>query len=759
MTLNKIANSLILFCAASLLMAEDITILHLGDQETWLLSAQGNLRDDANQSISYYGGIDRLAAVITRARNEAAAANRFVLTLNAGDSFLPGPRLNASFDNLANAYPADGGQDFYDAIANRYIGFDAIIFGNHEFDLGPDIAARFAEVSGCTYLSMNLNFQGTPAFAALEAAGKVGASKIVTTPAGHKIGIIGVTTPLLPYISSPGAITMTAGFSPNNTEQQNLQALLPHIQDEINYLRMQEGVHMVIIVSHLQNANNEIKTMIPGLTGVDLVISGGGHELMTDPDDLLISGGVAPSFTTHPIYAKDASAKDIPLVTGHFGNRYVGVVELSIDSVTGVSPITNTRMLRVSGRSTDADRVQGDSTLYSSIVQPILSYIAALNAKVIGTTSVKLNGARGTTGTPGNYKPGVRNAETNLGNLVADALRFAGEADVAIQNGGGVRADINGPGNVSVGDTFNVLPFTNLVKTARSVNATQLKAILEHAYGGANTTPDGRQEGRFAQISGMKVWYNSTQPSGSRVRRVVLDNGTVLVDNYAVIDTTSTFSLATIDFLANGGDGYPFAANGFVFENATYSITYQEALVEYIATPKEMGGLQRASDADGHEITMNMYGVENPFDMHGRLIDDAVAVAAPGQTFTGNMSRNRIRGTANDDTIDGRGGADLLWGAEGGDTFVYTSILDGADTIMDFTPYADKLDVRQLLTSLNYNQGKPFADGYLGVRDSVGGVVVTIDSDGKKGRRGPRVLCVLRGLTASQIATARDFLY
>lgn len=757
MKINHITQ-LFLLCAGSMLHAEDITILHVGDQESWLLSAQGNLRDDAGQSISYYGGIDRLASVIARARDEATTANRFVLTLNAGDSFLPGPRLTASLDNLASAYPADGGQDFYDAIANRHIGFDAIIFGNHEFDLGPDIAARFADVSESTYLSMNLNFQGTPAFAALEAAGKIGASKIISTPAGHKIGIIGVTTPLLPYISSPGAITLTADFSSANTEQQNLVAMLPHIQGEIDFLRSVEGVHLVIIISHLQNANNEINTMIPGLTGVDLVISGGGHELMTDADDLLISGGVAPTFTTHPIYVMDASATEVPLVTGHFGNRYVGVVELSIDSVTGVSPISNTRMVRVTGRSTDADRVDGDSTLYASIVQPILTYISALNAQIIGTTAVKLNGARGTTGTPGNYTEGQRNAETNLGNLVADALRFAGEADIAIQNGGGVRADINGPGNVSVGDTFNVLPFTNLVKTARSVNATQLKAILEHAYGGANTTPDGKQEGRFGQISGMKVWYNSTQPSGNRIRRVVLDNGTVLVDNYAVVDTTSTFALATIDFLANGGDGYPYAANGIVFENATYSITYQEALAEFIETPKAMGGLGRASAADGDEITTNMYGVENAFDMHGRLIDDAVAVAAPGQTFTGTMARNRIRGTANDDTINGRGGPDILWGAEGGDTFVYASILDGSDTIMDFTPYADKLDVRQLLTSFGYNQGKPFADGYLSVRDGVGGAVVTMDSDGK-GRRGARVLCVLRGLTAAQIVPARDFLY
>lgn len=158
--LGALAASLMLAGSLSAVQAETLTILHLGDQESWLISAQGNLRDDAGQAISFYGGVDRLATVVA---NRKAAAPGTVLTLNAGDSFLPGPRLTASFVNLTNAHP-DGGQDFYDAIANRLIGVDATTFGNHEFDLdntGP-VAARFAEVSGTTYLSVNLDFSATP---------------------------------------------------------------------------------------------------------------------------------------------------------------------------------------------------------------------------------------------------------------------------------------------------------------------------------------------------------------------------------------------------------------------------------------------------------------------------------------------------------------------------------------------------------------------------------------------------------------------
>lgn len=741
--------------------AEGVTVLHIGDQESWLLSAQGNLRDNAGQAISFYGGIDRLATVMANAQSAATTAGKTVIKLNAGDAFLPGPRFTASLTNLASAY--NGGQDFYDAIAMRQIGFDATVFGNHEFDLGPTIAARFAEVAGTTYLSSNLNFDATAEFNALKASGKVAPSKIVTTNGGKKIGIVGATTPLLPIISSPGAVNLI-GYDADNTELQNLQALIPIIQTEINRLRTSEGVTTVILMSHLQNAANEINTVIPALTGVDLVVSGGGHELMTDPDDLLVNGGVAATFTTHPVNATDSTGKSVPVITGHFGNRYVGEVNLTIDDTTGaLTSINSTRMIRVSGAAADADRVVGDATLNASIITPVSNYIAALNAQIIGTTATKLNGPTHTTCTPApcNFVAGVRNAETGLGNLVADAMRFAGEADVAIQNGGGIRTNIAAAGNVSVGDTFNVLPFTNLVKRAPSMNATQLKDILEHAYGA--TSPVGAANGRYAQISGMQVTYNSantartTFGTGNRIQRVVLDDGTVLIDGGAVVNTTRTFSFATIDFTANGGDGYPFAANGVAFENSPFTITYQEALANYIQTPKADGGLGRLNSVDGDEITTNLYGLENQYDNVGRLIDAAIAVATPGVTKTGTAGRDTLIGTVGHDTMTGGLGVDTLTGGAGGDIFVINSLREAGDTITDFTPYADKLQLSGLLSSLGIGEINAVSDGYVVVKDVIGGAQVLVDSDGSTGVTPPRAVALLKGLTAAQVAPARDF--
>ena len=742
--------------------AEGLTVLHIGDQESWLLSAQGNLRDITAQPISFYGGVDRLATVIANAKAAATAAGKSVVTLNAGDSFLPGPRLTASFVNLSTAYP-DGGQDFYDAIASRKIGFDATTFGNHEFDLdntGP-IAARFAEVSGSTYLSVNLDFGVTAELAALLNAGKVARSKIITTTGGKKVGVVGATTPLLPTISSPPPGIMK-NWSAANTNADNLLAMLPLVQAEINDLRNNKGVTTIIVMSHLQNVQNELTVMVPALTGVDLVISGGGHELMRDPGDALIAGGVAPSFSTHPIYANDKSAKPVPVVTSHFGNRYVGEVNLTIDDVTGlVTSIDGTRMIRVSGAAADTDRVVGDVALVDSVITPVQAYISALNAQIIGTTAIKLNGPThvACAALPCQYVEGVRNAETALGNLVADAMRLAGKADVSIQNGGGIRTNIAVAGNVSVGDTFNVLPFTNLVKRAPIMKAAQLKDLMEYSV--AASSPVGTPQGRFAQISGMKVVYNSTGTArttlgtGNRIRSIVLDDGTVLVSNGAVVNPVRTFSFATIDFTANGGDGYPFAANSVAFENDAFTITYQQALADLITTPKAAGGLQRINAADGDEITVNMYDEENAFDQYGRLVDLAVAVASPGQIFNGTAARNTIVGTAGDDVITGGAAADTLTGGAGGDTFRYTSIRDAGDIINDFTPYADKLDLSILLSSLGA-VGNGVSSGHVHFADVIGGVSLLIDTDGADGAAVPRPFITIRGLTAKQMAPARD---
>lgn len=772
----RLVASLLAALAAASAHAEELTILHVGDQETWLLSAQGNLRDDTGQPLSFYGGVDRLATRLEqlRAANDADA-DRTVLKLNAGDAILPGPRFNASLANLATA-ASDGGQDYYDAIAMRALAFDATVFGNHEFDFGVATAARFAALAATPakpYLSFNINFSASGAFAPLLGAGKVAPYKVYPTKGGKQVAVIGVTTPLNLNITSPEIIPLMDGFqgvSVGNTEEQNLAALAANLQPVIDGLRAGtlnggEPVEVVILVSHLQNYAREILDFVPALRGVDLVVSGGGHELTrvttTVPGSTTIPTtapvfGPAVGTLAYPTTALDVDGEEVPVVTANFGNRYIGEITLDLDDATGaVTGIVAARVNRVSGFfggnyvinnvltavPADADAVTGDPALFAGVVTPVRNYIAALNATLLATTQVSLNGERGTAGSPRAFTAGVRNAETNLGNLVADALRHSADADVAIQNGGGVRATIAGP-NISIGDTFNTLTFLNLVVRADGVTATQLKGVLEHGF--AASTPGGSAQGRFPQLSGVEVVYDTTRAAGDRVRRVVLtrDPATtaddlVLVDYGRVLNNLSAFSVASIDFLATGGDGYPFAANGFFFQYPVVTRNYQEALADYLTLDTTRGGL---AALDG-TVTAARYPVVNAFARGARRSLDMIYAGTLNDTLTG---------TAGADLIQGGTGADTIATGAGADTLIYTTLRDGIDRVTDFTPGVDKIDVSAIFAAAGVT---PALGSNLVIVSGNGGVNVQVILNG---RRTP--LVTLLGVTAAQLNDASNFI-
>jgi 5'-nucleotidase len=164
--------------------------------------------------------------------------------------------------------------------------------------------------------------------------------------------------------------------------------------------------------------------------------------------------------------------------------------------------------------------------------------------RVVGRTTVSLE-ARSAEG---------RTRETNVGNLITDAFRKATRADIALINGGSIRADtLIRPGVLTFRDVLSILPFNNKIVKLELTGAT-LREALEH---GLSRSSEDAEPGRFPQISGIALTFDGRRPAGSRLVDVRI-NGKPLI-------ASKKYTLATTDFLfVNGGDGYTMLKNATV---------------------------------------------------------------------------------------------------------------------------------------------------------------------------------------------------
>jgi 5'-nucleotidase len=139
-----------------------------------------------------------------------------------------------------------------------------------------------------------------------------------------------------------------------------------------------------------------------------------------------------------------------------------------------------------------------------------------------------------------------RTKETNVGNYIADAYRNAAKADVALVNGGSIRADLTyNPGVLTKRDVLSILPFNNpIVKV--EISGKTLRQVLEH---GVARSAEDNEPGRFPQISGMSFKYDLSKPAGNRVTEILVGG--------KPLNEKKNYTLATSDFLVSrGGDGY-----------------------------------------------------------------------------------------------------------------------------------------------------------------------------------------------------------
>ena len=562
-----------------------LTILHFNDAESHLLNAGDPAVDPALAptanvaDLINYGGAARFVTLVNRLRAEAKTDG--VITISAGDNFLPCAVGDAS-DPLLNKANSEGVN--YDAVFFAAAKVDLAIPGNHDFDYGPARFAAFIDavhagkpgaIAGfpTRFVSCNLDASAAPALA------KNLAPSTVFTIGGQKIGIVGATTWLLPSISSPGCVKILG--AEKDRDVPNLAKL---VQTEVDRLTAQ-GVSKIILVSHLQGIRNE-QALVRKLRNVDVVIAGGGHELLKDAATVAIPGA-AGALSSYPIAVDNAGfrvldldGKSVPVVTANCALRYVGRLVVEFDDAGNVLSASGGPVLvsalgsdRLPGASASAP----DAAVNAAVTVPVYAFIRTFGNAVVAVSAVDLDGLR----------DHVRRRETNLGDLVADAVlcegrRQAGERKVAVPvvavvNGGGIRSDcVIAKGEVTNMALRNALPFPNYVTLVGNVSPENFMALAENMV--------GRAGGAFGQISGFSMVFDPNAPVGSRVVEIALADGTRIVRGRAVVTGAPSVCIATIDFLARGGDGYPFVAK----DASVTSVLQSDALRRFVV--EELGG-------------------------------------------------------------------------------------------------------------------------------------------------------------------------
>lgn len=701
---------------------------------------------DLEGGVSAIADAPNFAAVVDALEQQASRLDGGIpsILLSAGDNYLPGPFFSAAADrgglrsvlniatrDLINAPTLNNvreGVGRVDIMIMNILGFEASALGNHEFDVGTSLLREIISVdrrghgpkgvrwlgAQFPYLSANLDFSedeslrgiatqeifSSSHFQSTWSGGSLHSPKVKIAPAAiielqwygrvTRIGIVGVTTPLLTTISFPGA-TMVKGRDTSGEDMEELAKLLQPVIDDVadgadGVRSTIDDVDKIILISHLQQISRE-QRLITLLNGVDLVIAGGSDALLAARSDRLRQGDAARG--PYPIVAMNSEGDPVLIVSTPGQYKYVGRLLVEFDEHgrliypddaeskpsggrSGIYATDEPGVVALWGDPTKAFRPGTRAERIKILTDAVGLVVERKDANVLGRTSVFLEGRRRF----------VRTEETNLGNLSADAnLLVARRAEsnqhqplVSIRNGGGIRSGIgfvdakNGNllppalnpvsnkkgGEISQLDVENALRFNNGL-TVLSITARELKWILEYAVAASDP---GKTPGRFPQVGGMAFSFDPKRPSielnaagkvvreGDRIRSlVIISDGLcdVAVRSGRLMgDPDRTIRAVTLNFMADGGDGYPFPSFGKDRHDllqstspATGAATFapdgseQDALAEYLATHFRHAPMEEA-DKPMHEdrrIQNLDHTSDTVFDLNAcsSLIDQAAA--------------------------------------------------------------------------------------------------------------------------------------
>nr|WP_239534011.1 5'-nucleotidase C-terminal domain-containing protein [Thalassobacillus pellis] len=387
------------------------------------------------------------------------------------------------------------------------LGYNAMAAGNHDFNYGYQRTLELADEAAFPLLSANVRVDATN--------NQLLQPYYIEEIAGLKIGIFGLSTPETHYKTNPKNVEGLT-FTDPVTEAKAMVAELES-----------QDVDMIIALTHLGTDASSTDTSIKvakEAPGIDLIVDGHSHTVdnIGEGDTLIVSAGE---------YTKN-----------------LGIVELEFDADQQLVLKTADRITKQ-----DAAEVEEDPET-KTLISNIEKEQESIMNQVVGKSSVNLNGERAD----------VRTSETNLGNLITNAMLEKSGADIAITNGGGIRASI-GEGEVTLGEIINVSPFGNYLVKMKMSGAT-IKEALEH---GVSDYPNTK--GAFPQVGGMTFTIDSKASAGKRVKDLRVSG--------EPIDLEATYLVATNDFLAAGGDDYSMFAEA---ELVTEYEALEEIMKEYI---------------------------------------------------------------------------------------------------------------------------------------------------------------------------------
>ncbi len=421
-----------------------------------------------------------------------------VIVIDAGDQY--------QGSLMYTTYKGDVEAEFMEQI-----GFDVMAVGNHEFDDGDEGLRKLTDNVSFPVISGNIDVSASNVL-----AGQVD-DHVVLEVGGERIGIVSALAADTVETSSPSDAVVFA------EEAESLTADVEALEAD--------GVNKIIALTHVGVTKDT--AIAENVAGLDAVVGGHSHTLFSNTEE----GAMA-----YP-----TMVGDVPVVQAYAYSKYVGHLTLVFDDDGTVTSATGDTILL------DANVAEDEAAL--ARVAELVGPIEEMKNRIVAETATEIVGVR----------EECRAMECAMGNLIADAMldRVADQGiQIAIQNGGGIRASIDS-GEVTMGEVLTVLPFQNTLSTFQVTGET-IVAALENGVG---QMEEGA--GRFPQVAGMSYAVDPAAEAGARISDVMVGG--------EAIDLAATYGVVSNNYVRTGGDGYS------MFEDAMNAYDYGPDLADVTA--------------------------------------------------------------------------------------------------------------------------------------------------------------------------------